>query len=233
MNNFFEKHPEIHAVLSEREDGSMKILGDGRNEGNRNDFFDRIGVDPDSIVSADLANGNDVVVVDDAGKRIAEKTDGLVTKNKEISLAITVADCVPVFFFEPEKNIIAIAHAGWRGIVGRIVPKTIEKIKELGGDAQKLKVALGPGINACHFEIKEDVLGEFDEYEEFIIKKESKIFIDLKGIIRKQLESGGVAAGNIENDNECTYESEKYFSYRRDKTEVIEAMIAIVGFKNQ
>ncbi len=232
MNNFFEKHPEIYAVLSEKEDGSMKILRDGRNEGNRNDFFDRIEVDPDSIVSADLANGNGVAVVDDAGKRIIEKTDGLVTKNKEIALAITVADCIPVFFFEPEKNIIAIAHAGWRGIVGRIVPKTIEKMKELGGDAQKLKVALGPGINVCHFEIKEDVLGEFDEYEEFIIKKESKIFVDLKGIIIKQFESGGVAAGNIENDNECTYESEKYFSYRRDKTEVIEAMIAIIGFKN-
>jgi len=231
MNNFFEKYPEIYAVLSEKEDGSMRMLEDRRNEENRKNFFRKNGINPDGVISADLVHGNNIVIIEDDSLNVIKDTDGLVTSSKNISLSVTVSDCIPIFFFDPEKNIIAIAHAGWRGIVNDIIIKTIKKIKKLGSKEENIKVAVGPGINSCHFEIKEDVLNEFDNYKNFIIRREDGIFVDLKGIIKKQLEESGVRMDNIESDDECTYESEKYFSYRRDKPEVTEAMIAVIGFK--
>ncbi len=230
MKKFFEKFSGVYAVLSEREDGSMKMLGDGGNEENRNSFFEKNGINPNNVVSAYLENKTNVEIIEDNNLKVISSVDGLITNNN-ISLAITVADCIPVFFFESEKRIIAIAHAGWRGVVGDIVPKTIEKIKKLEGKAENIKIALGPGINNCHFEIKKDVLSYFEKYNEFIIKRDAKIFIDLKGILKEQLKNNGVSLENIENDNECTFESEKYFSYRRDNPEVIEAMMAVIGFK--
>jgi purine-nucleoside/S-methyl-5'-thioadenosine phosphorylase / adenosine deaminase len=228
MKRFFSKYPEIYAVLSEKKDGSMKMLEDNRNNKNREDFFQKNEIK--DVISADLENGTNVKIVRNNDVKIVQKADGLAADNKNISLSITVADCIPVFFFESEKKIIAIAHAGWQGIIGNIIANTVEKIESLGGKTENLKVALGPGINSCHFEIKEDVLKHFKKYKEFIIKRESKTFIDLKGILKDQLKSIGVELENIENDNECTYESEKYFSYRRDNPEVIEAMIAVIGF---
>ena len=231
MKEFFEKYLEIYAVLSEKEDGSMKILKDGRNEENRKNFFEKIEINPDNVVGADLVHGNNIMIVENSNLNIIKDTDGLVTNNKDVSLFVTVADCIPVFFFDLEKNIIAIAHAGWQGIVNDIIIETIRKIKKLGGSERNIKVAIGPGINSCHFEIRRDVLDKFDKYKEFIIKREDRIFTDLKGIIKKQFKEAGIIMGNIESDDECTYESEKYFSYRRDKPKIVEAMIAILGFK--
>lgn len=231
MKRFFEKYPEIYAVLSEKEDGSMKILEDGGNEDKRKSFFRKIGIDMRNVVGADLVHGNNIAIINDFNQNIIKETDGLVTKNKEISLAVTVADCIPVFFFDPEEKIIAVSHCGWRGIVDGIIGNTVRKIEEIGGKYENIEASIGPGINTCHFEIKEDVLGYFKEHKEFIEKEDSKTFVDLKGIIRKQLNLAGVGEENIENDNECTFESEKYFSYRRDKPEIVEAMIAVIGFR--
>ena len=53
----------------------------------------------------------------------------------------------------------------------------------------------------------------------------------MKGIIRKQLSDFNVVTENIEDNRECTMESDRYFSFRRDKPEKVEAMIAIIGIK--
>lgn len=229
MKKYFQDYSDIEAVLSEREDGSMKLLESGENDGNRERFFEKIGVNSRAVVSADLVNGNNVAIVGAKSSRVVDDVDALVTADKSIFLSITVADCVPVFFYEPRKEILAISHCGWRGVVGNIIDKTIGKIEELGGDSGNLQVALGPGINVCHFEIKEDILGEFENYKEFITSRENKLFVDLKGIVKKQLISRGIEKENIENDSECTFESKKYFSYRRDKPKEVEAMMATIG----
>lgn len=235
MLRFFEKFPEIIAVMSEKEDGSMKLLeretlGE-KNLQNREAFLRKNGIGIENVVSARLVHGNKVKVVseNDAGK-VIEDVDGLVTKNAKTFLAVTIADCVPVFFYENKKKITALAHVGWKGTVGNIIKNMIEKIIEAGGNTENIYVALGPGINECHFEIKEDLLEKFSEYREFILRRDGKIFADLKGIIKKQLFDLDIKEGNIENNSACTYCSENLFSSRRDKTNPIEAMIAAIGF---
>ena len=63
-----------------------------------------------------------------------------------------------------------------------------------------------------------------------MLRREEKIFVDLKGIIREQLLSRGIKEGSIEDNKACTYCSENFFSFRRDKTN--ETMVAAIGLKN-
>lgn len=235
MLEFFSQFPDLTAVMSEKEDGSMRIVKEEniwkQNQKNRETFFQKAGIDKCFVISAGLAHGDNVKIISNPEQKIIFKTDALVTKEKNIFLSITIADCIPIFFYEKEKGITALAHAGWKGIAGNIIENTLEKIFQSGGNVDNLYIALGPGINKCHFEIKEDILGKFLEHEESIIKKDGKIFVDLKAIIFKKLLLAGVQESNIENNSACTYCSGNLISYRRNKSKTIEAMIAVVGMK--
>lgn len=232
MIKFFEKYPEIIAVMSEKQDGSMKLFKDGDvNLDNRNNFFRSIGINSNQVISAGIANRTNVKIVSANNPKIIYETDGLITNDKNIFLSITVADCVPAYFYEPKNGILGITHCGWRGVAGGIMENTLDKIFELGGKAENIAVVVGPGICKKHFEIKEDALNKFRSYPEFIIRSDDRIFIDLKGIIKKQLGNFQIKSEKIEDNPECTFENNKYFSFRRDKPKIIEAMVAIIGTK--
>lgn len=232
MIKFFEKYPEIIAVMSEKKDGSMKLFKDGSaNIENRNKFFKFIGIDSGQVISAGIANGINVKIISANSPKIIYEADGLVTNDKNTFLSITIADCIPVYFYEPKNGISGIAHCGWKGIVNGIIKNTLNKIFELGGKTENLAVALGPGICKSHFEIKEDISDKFSDYPEFIIRSDDKISVDLRGIIKKQLGNFQIKSENIEDNPDCTFEGDKYFSFRRDKPKIIEAMVAIIGTK--
>ena len=142
-------------------------------------------------------------------------------------LTVTVADCFPVYFYDPKTKTIGIAHSGWRGTVGNIAGITI---KAMGSSAADILVGVGPGIQACHFEIKENILDNFVNYKYAVRRKGTKIFVDLPRIIKTQLPEAGILESNIENLGECTYcNKNSYFSYRRDKPRLVQAMIAYIG----
>jgi polyphenol oxidase len=210
----------------------MRLAGnDENNLHNREGFFSKAGIKSGNVVSALLSHSVSVKKISDNNIQIIPEVDALVTPEKNIYLSVTAADCIPVFFYEPQSKIIGIAHAGWRGIVGGIIINTFNEIKKLGGMARDLQIAMGPGINACHFDIKPENIEKYHDYPEYVIRKNDKIFVDLKGIIEKQLMDCGVKKENIENNNDCTFANKKYFSYRRDKPKNIEAMMAVIGIK--
>jgi YfiH family protein len=231
MLKFFADNPDIIAAMSEKADGSMNLVAvDQTVADHRRAFFD--SVDPRrKVISANLVHGSSVVVVDSSSVDIIVGTDGLTTTDPNILLSITIADCVPIFFYDSNKKIIGLAHSGWRGTVANIVGEAVRAIESLGGSSSNLLVALGPGINVCHFEIQSDVLDRFSAYSECIEHRAGKIFVDLKKIITKQLVDCGVQVSNIENHPDCTMEGDRYFSYRRDKPAIVETMVAVIGLK--
>jgi YfiH family protein len=236
MINFFNNFPEILAVLSEREDGSMRLIQNGggdSNSENRKKFFEKIGIGEKKVIAAKLAHTTRVEIVDRSSPNFFEDTDGLVTKDANIYLSVTVADCIPVFLFDPGRKIVGVLHCGWRGIVAGIIESAIEKMSQLEGEPKNLKIVLGPGICKRHFEIKDDVLNEFGKYSKYTERSGGKIFVDLKGIIKKQLDVSGVRSENVEDIRECTVENLNYFSYRRDKSKEVKAMAAVIGRKKQ
>lgn len=219
--------------LSDKNDGQMR-LNDGVAIENRKKFFDKAGIKIEDVVSARLAHGNQIKTIDynDKGK-IIDNIDGLITNKRNLFLTITVADCLPIYFFDFQKEIIGIAHAGWKGILLNISGEMINKMKEIyKSDFKDIAVYIGPHIQKCHFEAKDDLIKKFDEYRDFIIKRNNLAFIDLVGIAKMQFEQAGIKSENITISNKCTYcENQKYFSFRRDKPEKVEAMAAYIGMK--
>ncbi|KKP58563.1 MAG: hypothetical protein UR51_C0005G0074 [Candidatus Moranbacteria bacterium GW2011_GWF1_34_10] len=218
-------------MMSERKDGSMKLLEDDLNVENRSNFFVKNGIDKENVFMAGMIHDSKVAIVDKNSPNLIEGVDALVSKEK-IFLAVTVADCVPVYFYDEKNKIIGVAHAGWKGITKGIIKNTLDKIIQLGGDFGNIEVVLGPGIQKCHFEIKEDIVDKFKKYPQFVIFKKDKIFVDLFGIIKRQLLDYKIKNRNISVSKECTFEDAKrYFSYRRDKPERVEVMMAMIGLK--
>jgi len=231
MLRFFENYPEILAVMSEREDGSMKILNDDENENNRREFFLKNKIDDKKVFAAEIVHSDCVEIVDKNSDNFIKGVDALVTREK-IFLSVTVADCLPIYFYDSKNRIIGIAHAGWRGILKGIIENTLDKMIELGGEIKNIEIVLGPGLRNCHFEIKKDILDKFENYPQCVIEKDEKIFVDLFGIAKEKLLDKGVLNKNIFDCGECTFcNKEKYFSFRRDKPKKIEAMVAVIGIK--
>lgn len=235
MPNFLNPDNLILGI-STRADGNMRLFN---NDGlanpvaNRELYFSKIGIDSKCIVSANLVHGNKAFVVEslDAGK-IIDDCDALITNNSEIILAITVADCLPLYFYDKNKKVVAIAHGGWRGLLAGITENVIECfVSNYNSSKSDIEVLVGPHIKRCHFEIKDDVLEMFRNYPEFI-DRGKKISVDLAGIAKKQLIRLGISPDNINISPECTYcLNDKYFSYRRELGQGLKTMVAYIGIK--
>lgn len=223
--------------MSLRSDGKMNMSGATLKDSillNRKIFFDKLDIDLKNIVYSSLAHDKNIHVAKEIDREaIITETDGLITNEKEIFLTVTISDCLPIYFYDNKKEAVGIAHAGWKGVVSNIVKEIINKMTEnFDIDRKDLIVFIGPHIRKCHFEIKDDIIEKFEEYKEFIIEDNNKKFVDLSGILKKQLLDLGVIDENIEISEECTYcDDEKYTSFRRDKPEKPDSMIAYIGIK--
>ena len=141
--------------------------------------------------------------------------DGLVTTNSNILLTLKVADCVPVFLYEPLKRIIGLVHSGWRGTVENIVLNAIKLMQKHGAESKDIRCFLGPAIGKCCYEVDWEVSRNInDEAKEKMDYEKWKV--DLHGQIRYQLTEFGVPTNSIGASNICTYESPECHSYRRD-----------------
>jgi YfiH family protein len=146
--------------------------------------------------------------------------DAMVTDAKNVVLMAFFADCVPVFFYDPVKNVVGIAHSGWRGTVKNISSKVIDALEEnYGSKAADIKVAIGPSIGYCCFEISEDVYLDFKKVfnneNNYRSVGNGKYNIDLWSIITENLIERGLRENNIVNSNICTKcNTDVFFSYR-------------------
>lgn len=224
---------------SVKADGTMLVAHDGQiylpGQRHREKFFKDNNISHWAVCR--LAHSTDIRVVTLADDQtVIYDTDGLLTSDHGLFLCLTVADCFPVYFWSKPRTagVVGLAHAGWRGASNNIVGQMVEKIKlEFSCSPEDLMTAIGPGIRQCHFEVKEDVLQKFVVYPEFAARRDGKTFFDLAGVIKKQLLGAGILADNITDIGECTYcLSDRYFSYRRDKTSPINTMLAYIGLEN-
>ena len=153
-------------------------------------------------------------------KETLEGVDAIVTACKRICLCISTADCIPVLLYDARNQIIAAAHAGWRGTVERIVEKTLHVMNErFGTKSADVYAVIGPGISLESFEVGDEVYDAFSNagFEmERIARHYEKWHIDLWEANRLQLVSKGVPAAQIEVSGICTYlQHEDFFSARR------------------
>lgn len=220
--------------LSEKSDGDMKIHKTDKHsvaDINRLKLYSLLGLNKDKVVSVLCAHGNRITEADARNMGcLVWDTDGLITDHPGITLAVSVADCAPVYLFDPRLRVIALVHSGWRGTVDKIAEGAVKKmIREYGSRSVDIQAFIGPHIQECHFEVKEDVAEKFDDND--IELRDAKIYVSLASAIRRQLLKVGLPGANIKISEECTFCNEKYFSARRDKFPRIKAGLAYFGME--
>lgn len=167
-------------------------------------------------------------------------TDGLLTFDADILLTSFYADCVPLLFYSPDRDIIGVAHAGWKGTVHGIAQKMIERIIRLGAAPENIRVAIGPSISSCCYQVDERVMDPLKqilvdpEIQQLIFrpgKGQNQYHLDLKEANKQILLQVGVSAKHITQSGWCTSCYPKYFhSHRRDKGNT-GRMVAWIGKK--
>jgi len=150
------------------------------------------------------------------------ETDGLVTNISGLILCTIHADCVPLFFIDPVRKAIGMAHAGWRGTLNDIAKKAVNQMKQrFTCKPTDILVGIGPSIGGCCFEVGKDVAEKFSNKFGFtgeIIQREGgKYKIDLQKANEEVLINTGILRSNIESARICTMcHGEDFFSHRRD-----------------
>lgn len=191
-----------------------------------------LGIAPDRFVFADQTHTANVRVVDesDAGRGITiprdyTDVDGLITDTPGIVLSAFFADCVPLFFVDPEHRAIGLSHSGWRGTVQRMGQATVDAMAQtFGTRPEDLICGVGPCICMDCYEVSADVAGyfaaEFPGHEKELLRDDhnGKFHLDLKAANRIVLEDAGVPGARITESGLCTCcEPELLFSHRASR----------------
>ena len=242
----WEELPGIRHCFSTREggvsEGWLSSLNLRRGlydpDENVNENFRRIagffGVGPDRIVCAQQTHTSNVRIVTsaDAGKGVTRERDytdidGLITDIPGIVLYTSHADCVPIYFYDPVRRVIALAHSGWKGTAARIGEVTIRKMQEIYGcRPEDIYAAVGPSICADCYEVSEDVADAmrtcFSEDGHETIprilakgKRSGHYQLDLWRACARILLESGIILEHLTISNVCTCEnSDELFSHR-------------------
>ena len=152
-------------------------------------------------------------------------TDGLYTTEKDIVLATFYADCTPLYFYVPTRELIGVAHAGWRGTVDGMMHEMLRTLKEVEQiDPKDIWVAIGPCIGRDAYRVDDLVINEIeksnvDGWEEtFVELGNGQYKFDPKLLNYKQALYEGVPAENILTTSYCTYKDDDFFfRFRRNK----------------
>jgi polyphenol oxidase len=164
-------------------------------------------------------------------------TDGFYTDDLGILLTLCFADCVPLFFIAPERGMIGVAHAGWKGTVKQIANQMVELWKTEGIAPEQIFAAIGPSICEKCYIVDKHVIEFVQKILEDVEKKpynqikEGQYSLDLREVNRLLLCKAGIPEQNILMTGHCSScEHEQFFSHRRDQGRT-GRMLSFIGWK--
>lgn len=144
--------------------------------------------------------------------------DASVSRQPGQVCVVLTADCLPVLFCDQAGQVVAAAHAGWRGLAAGVLAQTVAR---MGVDTTQVLAWLGPAIGPDAFEVGEDVRSAFvaldPQYTQaFRAHTTGKWWMDIYLAARLQLT--GLGLGGIYGGGECTFtDADRFYSYRRDR----------------
>ncbi len=139
--------------------------------------------------------------------------DALITDEPGIVLVTYYADCVPLYFVDPVRRAIGLAHAGWRGSLNRIGARTVEEMqRQFGSNPGDIVAAIGPSIGPCCYEVDEPVAAQFaglsdlqpDAFLHPRPERPGKYLLDLWEENRRVLLAAGIAPQKITVTDVCS-----------------------------
>jgi purine-nucleoside/S-methyl-5'-thioadenosine phosphorylase / adenosine deaminase len=145
------------------------------------------------------------------GVLILDDADGHLTRQTNLLLAVSVADCVPISLLDERSRTIALLHAGWRGVAAGILERGVEKLRQRGGAApREVLCHLGPAICGSCYEVGPEVheaLGRQPPAQ--------NTPIDLRSELVRRALALDLQAANISRSAFCTRcDGKLFFSHR-------------------
>jgi polyphenol oxidase len=181
---------------------------------NREAFFNELGTTTSQVALQKQIHSDIISIIDKPG--LIGESDAMITTLPNIGLAISSADCVPIFIYDKKNKLIAAVHSGWRGTKNQILKKTIESLfNRFNSKPENLIIYIGPSISQENYEVGEDVAKQFDE--KYLMILEDKIFLDVQKANIDMLWNAGINEVQIERSSLCSFrEKDLLHSYRRD-----------------
>lgn len=219
----FPYHIEIKVL----EKFGVKILGTKKNYGcikqkNSAEILKDFNIENKILISTHQTHSDNIEVVNQSSKTYFENTDGLLTSNPEFALLVKYADCLPIFIYDEASQSFGAIHSGWKGSYQEIVIKAINKISK-NVDLNKIHIVFGWGISCSNYEVKSDFYLNFKEkFSKDIVdsafkKENNKYFFDNQLFNYLLIKKLGIPDKNIYTNDFCTFSSNSFHSYRRDK----------------
>ncbi len=163
--------------------------------------------------------------------------DGIVSDRAQQSVWACSADCTPALIEDAVTGRVAAVHAGWRGSAQKILPTAISRLQAQGSQLKDLRIALGPAIDGCVYQVGVDVASEIgltvassplapEALIETLLAQKNppllpddqlgRVRLDVRRINQMQLEQLGLDPAQIAIAPHCTYQDpDNFFSYRR------------------
>jgi YfiH family protein len=141
------------------------------------------------------------------GWQRAEGADGHLTDARGTALAVTIADCVPVFLAHPD-GAVALLHSGWRGTAAGILRRALARVTALGRPAGEWHVHLGPAICGRCYEVSPDVFEQLTGWQTIRHRH-----VDLRALLAEQAKEAGVR--HVTASPWCTKcDNDRFYSHR-------------------
>ena len=175
-------------------------------------------------------HSDQILVADRAG--CLGEGDALITNQPGTTLSVRTADCLPILMADVRNRAVAAVHAGWRGTLLEIAPKTMQAMaKQFGTRPEDLVIAIGPGIAGCCFEVGPEVAIQFSALfpERSDLGQQTKV--DLVETNLRLLGRNDGSMRQIATSGLCTCSREDLFhSYRRDR-HAAGRMVSAIGLR--
>ncbi len=191
----------------------------------------------ESLVTLRQVHGTSCIRVgkEDASSKKGKDGDCLITADPAIAIAVKTADCFPLLIVNERERVVSCVHAGWRGIASGIIEACFRTMSdEFSCMHQHTTCGLGPGIEQCCYEVKEDVIEFFRsnhvDVGPFMLRNKGRSFrLSLRGIILEKLHEAGCRQDRIFQTEACTFCSNLHLpSFRRDGKKAARTFSAIM-----
>ena len=197
------------AAMSERSDGDCAHVDARRS------VCEAAGASFEQLVLLNQVHGDRVLSADplQGGGPDPKEGDGLITREPSLPIGVLVADCVPVYVFDPIGRAGGVVHAGRSGTYSKIVEKAMHALeREHGVNARDLYAVIGPSAGPCCYEVSSEIARDF----EISGLPVSGRYLDLWQANVLQLEGCGVPRAQIEVAGICTICDGRFHSHRRN-----------------
>jgi polyphenol oxidase len=201
---------------------------------NREELARTLGIRLDEIVGCRQVHGCEVAQVglSDAGRGMypdrpsVQGTDALVTNEPGLCLMALSADCPPVFFYDPVKRAIGLAHSGWKGTAARIAGNVVRAMESsFGSQPSDIVAAIGPGIGPCCYKVGPNVVeaveasfaGAWERPRPLLETRGGDVYFDLWEGIRRALLDAGLREEHVTSEGVCTaHNVATFYSHRAE-----------------